>query len=100
MVDNRHRPLLVSFEHEDDKTVVLSCTYLLHHHNQYKRTFITPDRTKFECEKHMKLVSELKQRQSQGETGLIIRNGNIITKSSHTENSSLPKGASHPSQPS
>lgn len=99
-VDNRHRPLLVGFEHEDDKVIILSRAYLLHRHDQYKRVFIAPDRTKFEREKHRKLVNELRQRQSQGETGLIIRNGNIITRSSRTEDSSLSKGTSHRSQSS
>ena len=30
--------------------------------------------TKFECEKHAKLVNELKERKAKGETNLIIRN--------------------------
>jgi len=42
--------------------------------------FIAPDRTKFEREKHRKLVSELRSRRSKGETNLVIRNGAITTK--------------------
>ena len=54
-------PLLSSIEHEDDKTPVISHSSLLHHHDQYKKVFIAPDRTKFEWEKHVKLVNELKE---------------------------------------
>ena len=37
--------------------------------------------------KHRKVVEELKQRQVQGETSLIIRNGVVIHKQLHCNNS-------------
>jgi len=66
-------------ERIDDKATVVSHSYLLHRHHQFKSIFIVPDRTKVELEKHKKLVSELKQ--SEGETNLMIKNGNIIVRS-------------------
>ena len=77
---NKHKPLLLSLEHEEDKLTLLSRSYLLRHNDSYKNVFIAPDRTRFEREKHKKLLSELKHRCSQGEVDLIIRNGAIITK--------------------
>ena len=37
-----------------------------------------PDRTKLEWLKHEKAVDELRQRQAQGETDLLIHNGVVI----------------------
>ena len=56
------------FAHEDDKTTVISYSNLLHRHDQFERVFIAPDRTKFEWEKHVKLVNELRERKAKGET--------------------------------
>ena len=39
--------------------------------------FVASDRTKLKCEKHQRLVAELKERKSKGEN-LMIRNGQII----------------------
>ena len=39
--------------------------------------FIALDKTKFEREKHRKLVVELKEKHSRGKSGLIIRNGAV-----------------------
>ena len=77
---NKPRPLLLCLENEQDKLMLLSRSYLLRHNDSYKNVFIAPDRTKFEREKHRKLVSELKSRRSKGETNLVIRNGAITTK--------------------
>ena len=77
---NKHRPLLLCLDNEQDKLMLLSRSYLLRHNDSYKNVFIVPDRTKFEREKHRKLVSELRSRRSQGETNLVIRNGAVITK--------------------
>ena len=62
------------FEYEDVKTNIISRSNLLCHPNQFKKIFISPDRTKFEQEKHAKLVNELKDSKTKGETNLIIRN--------------------------
>ena len=83
-VENKHRPLLVCFESADDKVSVVSHSYLLHRHDQFKRVFIVPDRTVLQREKHQRLVIQLRERKSRGETGLIIRNGSIITRHPHT----------------
>ena len=51
-IANKHRPLLLGFEHYDDKLSILSYAHLLCHYDQYSDVFIVPDRTKFEREKH------------------------------------------------
>ena len=58
-------------------------SHFLKRYDQYTRIYIAPDRTKLERVKHRKVVEELKQRQAQGETGLIIRNGVVIHKQLH-----------------
>ena len=42
---DKHRLLLLSLEHDDDRSLLLTCSHLLHHNDQYKRVFIVPDRT-------------------------------------------------------
>ena len=83
---NKIRPLLLCFEHEEDKVTVLSRSHQLRNKEAYKNVFIAPDRTKFQREKHKSLVSELKNRRSKGEKDLVIRNGAIITKPVTTNN--------------
>jgi len=78
---NIHIPLLLCLEHEEDKLMLLSCSYLLCHNTLYKNICIAIGRTQFEREKHKKLAMELRDRHSKGETGLIICNGAIIIKS-------------------
>ena len=99
-LENKHRPLLVCFEHEDDKITVISRSNLLRHHDQYKGVFLAPDRTKFEREKHAKLVNELKERKTKGETNLIIRNGSIVSRPTHPANNQSSQGSNHSSQSS
>ena len=38
---------------------------------------MAPGKTQLECEKHKRLVTELKKRRSEGESGLVIKNGEI-----------------------
>ena len=78
----KHRPLLICLKHDEDKSLILSQSYLLRRNSQYSDVFMAPDRTKFEREKHKKLGEELKERRSQGEKDLVIRNGVIISKHS------------------
>ena len=99
-LENKHRPLLVCFEHEDDKITVISRSNLLRQHDQYKRVFLAPDRTKFEREKHAKLVNELKERKTKGETNLIIRNGSIVSRPTHPANNQSSQSSNHSSQSS
>ena len=98
--ESKHRPLLVCFAHEDVKTTVISRSNLLRHHDKFERVFIAPDRTKFEREKHAKLVNELRERKTKGETNLIIRNGCIITRPSRTASNPPSRGIDHSSQSS
>jgi len=81
-----HRPLLLCFQHEEDKVTVLSRSHQLHNKESYKNVFIAPDRTKIQREKHNNLVLELKNRCSKGEKDLVIRNGAIIVKPVATNN--------------
>jgi len=60
--DGKHRLLLIGLEHEDNKSSILLSSYKLHNHDQYKHVYIVAGKTKFEREKHKKLVDELKQR--------------------------------------
>ena len=91
-VADKHRPMLLSLEHDEDKSLLLSCSHLIRRNDLYKNVFLAPDRTRFEREKHKKLVEELKERRSQGETNLTIRNGAIITR--------LPRPGPNPTQSS
>ena len=100
-IANKHRPLLLGFEHYGDKVSILSHTYLLCHNDQYSDVFIVPDRTKFEREKHKKLVAERKERHTKGESSLIIRNGAIVARppwpgSNSTTNVTITILLSHP----
>ena len=72
------RPLLISLCKEEDKFELLSRSFLLRRNESYKNVFLAPDRTKLEREKHKSLVSELRARRTRGESGLVIRNGNIV----------------------
>ena len=58
--------------------------------------YIAPDRTKLERAKHRKLVEELKDRRSKGETSLVIRNGTIVQKQPNCNNSAKGSDAQNP----
>ena len=57
--ERQHEDAGIIFENEDDKTTVISHSNLLRRYDQFDRVFISSDRTKFEREKHTKLVNEL-----------------------------------------
>ena len=76
--DEKPRPLLISLENDNERAKILSQSGKLRRHNLYKNVYIAADKTKYEREKHKKLVDELKVRKSNGEKNLVIRNGNII----------------------
>ena len=96
-MSNKHRPLLLCLKNEDD-TLFFS-SYLLCHDDSYKDVFIALDRTKFERKKHIKLLSEHRNRCSKCETDLIIHKGAIITKpaarsnTASTANKSVPNAS-------
>ena len=77
------RPLLACFDDVSIRNRILSVSGKLRKFDQYKNTYIAPDRTKLERQKHVKLVEELKHRRSAGEQNLIIRNGSIIAVTRH-----------------
>ena len=58
------------------------------------------DRTKFEREKHKKLVAELKERRTKGESGLIIRNGAIVARPPRPGSNPTNNVTNHPTQSS
>ena len=63
--------------------------YIISHasyHEEYNNIYIAPAMTKYQRHKHKQLVDELKRRKSNGENNLVIRNGEIIIKRSHTNN--------------
>jgi len=59
---DKHRPLLLCLQKEEDKFELLSRSFLLFRSESYKNVYLAPDRTKFEREKHKKLVTELRVR--------------------------------------
>ena len=99
-IANKHRPLFLDFENYDNKVSILSRAYLLHHNDQYSDVFIVPDRTKFEREKHKKLVAELKERCTKGESDLITRNGAIVARPPRPGSNSTTNVTNHPTQSS
>ena len=85
---DKQRPLLISLKHDEDISLLLLQSYLLRHNSQHSNVFVAPDRTKFEREKHKKLVEELKERRLQGAKDFVIRNGVKISK--HSRPASQP----------
>ena len=74
----------MGLEKEDDKLLLVSCSYLLRHHEQYKSVFITPDMTKYQRSKHKQLVEELKRRRTK-EPNLVIRDGIIVNRTARLD---------------
>ena len=106
--ENKHRPLLVGLESDDDRACLLSAAPRLRLSAEFKRVFIAMDMIKLERVKHKNIVEELKRRRSNGESGLFIRNENIVQRRSQTiehstvttapiKSSSRPSGQSQPS---
>jgi len=81
-IDGEVRPLLIRLESEDHKLTLLSRTPKLRFHKQYKNVYVNaPDMTKFQRNKHKRLIDKLKVRKQQGpEENLIIRNGVIMKR--------------------
>ena len=76
--DSKPSPLLACFADVSVRNMILSYSGKLRKFDQYKNVYIAPDRTKLERQKHQKLVEDLKQRRSNGERNLVIRNGSIV----------------------
>ena len=95
--DSKPRPLLACFGDASIRNTILPLSGKLRKFDQYKNTYIAPDRTKLERQKHQKLVEELKCRRSGGEQNLVIRNGSIITLTRRPLQPPAPRDSSqHP----
>jgi len=77
--DSKPRPVLACFADVNIRNAILSFSGKMRKYDKYKATYIVPDRTVLERQKHHKLVEELKRRRSNGEQNLVIRNGSIIS---------------------
>ena len=95
--DSKPRPLLACFADAPMRNMILSYSGKLRKFDKYKKVYIAPDRTKFERQKHQKLVEELKRRRSNGEQNLVIRNGSIIVLTRRPPQPSAPTGSSQSS---
>ena len=95
--DSKPRPLLACFADTPMRNMILSYSGKLRKFDKYKKVYIVPDRTKFERQKHQKLVEELKHRRSNGEQILVIRNGSIIVLTHRLPQPSAPTGSSQSS---
>ena len=80
---SKPRPLLACFDDVSIRNRILFLSGKLRKFDQYKKTYTASDITKFERQKHLKLVEELKCRRSHGEQNLIIRNGSINAITCH-----------------
>ena len=80
--DGKPRPLKVAFESEDTKSDVLKKAKNLKNKKEggLDKVFIYQDLTPKQREARKKLVAELKSRQSNGETGLIIVGSKIVKR--------------------
>ena len=58
--DDKPRPLLIGLESETEKAEILSQSGKLRRYEQYNDVYIVADKTKYERDKHKKLVDELK----------------------------------------
>ena len=80
--DEKPRPLKVSFSSEESKLDVLKKAKNLRDKKEggLDKVFIYPDLTPKQREARKKLVAELKSRQSNGESGLIIVGSKIVKR--------------------
>ncbi len=73
------RPIILKTSNKDWRNNLLKLRNLVYKSNEDEiRIFINPDRTKKEQESYRKLLSELKQRQANGEQNIGIRNSHIV----------------------
>ena len=94
-IEDKPRPLLVCLSDESDKIEILSRTGMLRKQEQYSKVHIAPDRTKFEHQKHHKLVEEMKSRRQSDEKNLTIWNGSIVTITPRSSSSSPNDTSQH-----
>ena len=78
--EEKARPLLIVLDNLSHNEFIVSHSYYLRRHSQYTNIYVSTDMTKFQREKHKKLVQQLKQRRERGEKYLIIFNGEIVLR--------------------
>ena len=76
----KDRLLIVSLDDEATKWDILKQAPLLRASEEYPRVFINPDLSLREREEAKKLRDEMKHRQEQGETHLMIKHGRIVPR--------------------
>lgn len=77
----KSRPILVEFEDNESKEKVMAAAYQLHDDEDgWSGVFINHDQTRKQREDAYKLRVEKRQREDNGETNLVIRNGKVIQK--------------------
>ena len=73
------RPILLKLSNEDARLKLLKLRNLKFNDDTGEYDiYINPDRTKKEQDEHRKLLAELRERRSNGEENIIIKNGKII----------------------
>ena len=72
--------MLVVLDNLNHKEYIVSHSHYLRRHSQFKNIYVSSDMTKFQRQKHKKLVQELKKRRERGERNLIILNGEIVMR--------------------
>lgn len=77
--ESKLRPLLVEFETEEEKLIILSQGKYLKSSDRFYSIFISKDMTKEEQEYDSELKKELEDRRSNHE-GVMIKNGWVIDK--------------------
>jgi len=95
--EDRIRPLLIVLDDLNQKEFIVSHSHYLRRHPQYKNIYVSTDMTKFQRQKHKKLVQELKKRRERGERNLMILNGEIVLRRYRkpTIGSNTPSNASN-----
>ena len=77
--ESKLRPLLVEFETEEEKWIILSQGKYLKSSDRFYSIFISKDMTKEEQEYDTELKKELEERRANHE-GVMIKNGRVINK--------------------
>jgi len=74
---NKPRPIRFTVRNFEDKRRVLDSARMLRNHEQFSHVYITPDLTKGQRVAAFNLREEKRQRERNGERGLVIRKGRI-----------------------
>ncbi len=94
-MQDKPRILQVKFKEANDKWKVLTrpAITILRGDNNWEKVYISPDRTVKERAADFALREERRRREREGETGLVIRNGQIVNKNVRTSATAAAPGA-------